>query len=207
MDFGRGPGDVRILARGDAHGSRWVRAALAGLIVGVIALPFALPVLPIETFVKYQTALGQTPATDGQQTMGALPQHYADMFGWDDMVSLVARAYSELTPEEKQHARVFGQNYGEAGAVDVLGRRLGLPHAMSGHNSYWLWGPGSEPVDVVIIIGGDRQDNAQFFEDIEIVGQTSSPWSMPYERGLDVSIARKPKVNLREACPRLKQFI
>jgi hypothetical protein len=188
---------------------RWMRPVTVFLVAlfGLVALPFALPVLPVETFVRYQAALRQTPSTDERQEMGALPQHYADMFGWDDMVALVARAYSELTPEEKQHVRVFGQNYGEAGAVDVLGRRLGLPHAMSGHNSYWLWGPGTEPIDVLIIIGGDREDNAQFFEDITIVGQTSSPWSMPYERGLDVSIARKPKIDLRAAWPRVKEFI
>jgi dolichyl-phosphate-mannose-protein mannosyltransferase len=188
---------------------RWLRPASAASVVifGLVALPMALPLLPVETFVRYQAALHQTPRTDERQEVGALPQHYADMFGWDDMVALVARAYAELTPEEKQHARVFGQNYGEAGAVDVLGRRLGLPHAMSGHNSYWLWGPGSEPVNVVIIIGGDREDNAQFFEDITIVGQTSSPWSMPYERGLDVSIARKPKMDLRQAWTRVKEFI
>ena len=187
----------------------WMRPVVVGaiLVLGLISLPFGLPVLPVDTFVKYQAALGQEPKTDEREEMGALPQHYADMFGWDDMVALVARAYAELTPEEKQHARVFGQNYGEAGAVDVLGRRLGLPRAMSGHNSYWLWGPGREPVDVLIIIGGDREDNAQFFEDIKIVGQTSSPWSMPYERGLDVSIARKPKVDLRQAWPRVKEFI
>lgn len=103
--------------------------------------------------------------------------------------------------------RVFGQNYGEAGAIDVLGRKLGLPRAISGHNSYWIWGPGSDDWDVLIIIGGDREDNAEFFEDIEIVGQTDSPWSMPYERHLDVSIARRPKITIREAWPRLKRFI
>ena len=188
---------------------RWLRPASIALVVvfGLVVLPMALPVLPVETFVRYQAALHQTPRTDERQEMGALPQHYADMFGWEDMVALVARAYAELTPEEKQHARVFGQNYGEAGAVDVLGRKLGLPRAMSGHNSYWLWGPGSESIDVLIIIGGDREDNAEFFEDIQIVGQTSSPWSMPYERGLDVSIARKPKMDLRQAWARVREFI
>jgi len=202
-------GAVAVESATSERGRVWMRGAMVGLIAvfGVIALPFALPVLPVETFVKYQTALGQTPATDEREDMGALPQHYADMFGWDDMVDLVARAYAQLTPEEKQHARVFGQNYGEAGAIDVLGRKLGLPRAMSGHNSYWLWGPGSEPMNVLIIIGGDREDNARFFEDITIVGQTASPWSMPYERGLDVSIARKPKMNLRTVWPRLKNYI
>ena len=93
------------------------------------------------------------------------------------------------------------------GPVDVLGRRYGLPRAMSGHNSYWTWGPGTRDVDVLIIIGGDRPDNARFFSDIEIVGQTTSPWCMPYERGLDVSIGRRPKVDLRSAWPTMRLYI
>ncbi len=189
--------------------ARPLRAALVVLVValGALALPFALPVLPVRTFVRYQAALGQEPHTDEHHQMGALPQHYADMFGWQEMVALVQKAYLRLNPEERAHCRIFGQNYGEAGAVDVLGRKLGLPPAISGHNSYWLWGPGGGDVDVVIIIGGDRADNARYFESIEIVGQTASPWSMPYERGLDVSIGRRPKVDLRQAWPELRHYI
>jgi len=139
--------------------------------------------------------------------MGPLSQQYADMFGWDEMTALVARAAARLTPEERAHCRVFGQNYGEAGAIDVLGRRLGLPRALSGHNSYWMWGPGDWDGSVLIIIGGDRDDNAVFFDHIEIVGQTSSPYSMPYERGLDVSIGRGLRMPVAQAWPRLKHFI
>jgi len=188
---------------------RWLRPALAVLVAGIgaVAVPMALPVLPVETFVRYQSALGLSPETEERHRMGPLPQHYADMFGWEQMTGLVAEAYRRLSPEERRRCRVFGQNYGEAGAVDVLGRRLGLPRALSGHNSYWLWGPGGDDWDVLIIIGGDRADNAEFFEEIEIVGQTVSPWSMPYERGLDVSIARRPKMTIREAWPRLKLYI
>lgn len=187
----------------------WLRPVMVILVVAIggLILPFALPILPVETFVRYQSALHMTPHTDERQEMGVLPQQYADMFGWPEMVDLVAKAYARLTPEEQRHARVFGQNYGEAGAVEVLGRRLGLPHAMSGHNSWWTWGPGDFDGSVLIIIGGDRADNAEFFDDITIVGQTSSPWSMPYERGLDVWIGRKPKVDLRAAWPKLKHFI
>jgi hypothetical protein len=190
-------------------GRRWLRPALALLVVGtgLVAVPMALPILPVETFVRYQSALGMAPETEERHRMGALPQHYADMFGWEQMTELVAEAYRRLSPEERRRCRVFGQNYGEAGAIDVLGRRLGLPRAMSGHNSYWMWGPGGDDWDVLIIIGGDREDNAEFFEEIEIVGQTDSPWSMPYERGLDVSIARRPKMTIRDAWPRVKMFI
>jgi hypothetical protein len=181
--------------------------AILTVVGGAVALPLALPVLPVETYVRYQSALGLTPRSEERQEMGALPQHYADMFGWQEMTDLVAEAYGHLKLEERARCRVFGQNYGEAGAIDVLGRRLGLPRAMSGHNSYWVWGPGQDEWDVLIIIGGDREDNLEFFEDVEVVGQTDSRWSMPYERGLDVSIARRPKMSLREAWPRLRMFI
>lgn len=187
----------------------WLRPVSIAFIVllGAPAIPFALPILPEETFIRYQAALHMQPHTDERQEMGPLPQQYADMHGWEEMVALVAKAYARLTPEERAHARVFGQNYGEAGAVDLLGRRYGLPRAMSSHNSYWLWGPGDFDGSVLIIIGGDRADNAQFFEEIEIVGQTNSRYAMPYENGLDVSIARRARVSLREAWPKLKSYI
>jgi hypothetical protein len=190
-------------------GRGWLRPVSVAFIalLGLPAVPFALPILPVETFIRYQSTLGMQPHTDERLHMGSLPQQYADMFGWDEMVALVAKAYARLTPEERAHARVFGQNYGEAGAVDVIGRKYGLPHAMSSHNSYWLWGPGDFDGSVLIIIGGDRADNLEFFKDIEIVGQTQSRYAMPYENGLDVSIARKPRVGLRQAWPRLKLYI
>ena len=187
----------------------WLRPVLAAAVIttGMVALPFALPILPVESFVRYQSTLGVRPRTDERQQVGALPQQYADMFGWEEMTALVATAYNRLTPEERTSCRVFGQNYGEAGAIDVLGRRLGLPTALSGHNSYWLWGPGDAPPEVLIIIGGDRGDNAAFFEDVEIVGQTSSKWSMPYEREIDVSIARRPRIGLGALWPELKKYV
>jgi hypothetical protein len=187
----------------------WLRLAGVALIAlaGLAIAPLAVPLLPVDRLVRYQSALGLAPGTEERHEMGALPQHYADMHGWEQMVALVEVAYARLTPEERARCRVFGPNYGEAGAVDVLGRRLGLPRAISGHNSYWLWGPDGGEWDVLIIIGGDRADNAEFFEHIEIVGQTSSPWSMPYERGLDISIARRPKVSIRDVWPMLKRYI
>ncbi|MDQ1301667.1 MAG: hypothetical protein QG637_1589 [Chloroflexota bacterium] len=204
-----GLGAVAIERFSMGRGRTWLRPTVNGLAVsrGLATLPMALPVLPVETFVRYQTALGLSPLTEERNEMGLLPQHYADMFGWEEMVGLVVEAYQRLSIEERRRCRVFCQNYGEAGAIDVLGRRQGLPHALSGHNSYWLWGPGGAEGDVLIIIGGDREDNAEFFAQIEIVGQTASRWAMPYERGLDVSIARRPRMSLREAWPRLKMYI
>ncbi len=184
-----------------------VGVPLVMVALSVPLVPFALPILPVETFIRYQHALGLAPHTEERHQMGALPQSYADMFGWEEMTALVAKAYQRLTPQERAHCRVFGQNYGEAGAIDVLGRRLGLPRAASGHNSYWLWGPGDWDGSVLIIIGGDREDNARFFDEVEIVGQVEAPYAMPYEQGLDVSIGRGLKRPVREVWPMLKEYI
>jgi len=187
----------------------WLKPVTLAVVtlLGAVAVPFAIPVLPVESFVRYQMALGMAPRTEERLALGSLPQYYADQHGWEQMVSKVAEAYARLTPAERARAVVFGQNYGEAAAVDVLGARLGLPHAISGHNSYWMWGPGDWDGSVLIIIGGDRPDNATFFDNVEIVGQTDAPYAMPYERGLDVSIGRRLKESPERIWPRLKLFI
>ena len=168
--------------------------------------PLAVPILPVESFVRYQAALGLQPVADERKRMGPLPQGYADMFGWPELAAEVAKATARLTPGERRKAVVFGQNYGEAAAVEVLGRRLGLPRAISGHNNYWLWGPGDWDGSVMIIIGGDADDNAAYFESVERVGVWDHPLAMPYERGLDISIARGFRGSPREAWPQLKHY-
>src|SRR6185295_10272360 len=70
---------------------------------------------------------------------------------------------------QRYMATVFGQNYGDAGAVDALSRAYGLPPTISGHNSYFLWGP-PEGADVVIIIGGGDEDNRAACVDLRRAG-------------------------------------
>lgn len=201
-------GSVAMEQLSNRRPTAWLRPTFVTLIIapGITLAPFAIPLLPVDTFVRYQSALGLQPSTEERHAMADLPQHYADMFGWDNMVQEVAKAFERLSPEERERCRVFGQNYGEAGAIDVLGRRIGLPSALSGHNSYWLWGPGNSTFDVLIVIGGDREDNAAFFEDIEVIGQTHSDWSMLYERNLDVWIGRRPRMTIEAAWPLLKHY-
>jgi hypothetical protein len=205
-----------LFALGGLAWERWtarvpvaVRGALLGVVVllGLPFVPLALPVLPVENFIRYQAALGLRPSTEERKRVGPLPQHYADMFGWPELVSEVAKAAARLTPEERKRAVVFGQNYGEAGAVEVLGAKLGLPPVISGHNNYWLWGPGDWDGAMMIIIGGDHQDNLEYFEEVERVGVWNHPYAMPYERGVDISIARRFKGKPADAWPRLKHYI
>ena len=86
--------------------------------------------------------------------IGLLSQYYADMFGWRELAAQVAEVYRALPADEQKEAVFLGNNYGEAAAIDVLGRPLGLPPAVSGHNNYFLWGPQGHDGSVVIRLGG-----------------------------------------------------
>jgi hypothetical protein len=112
------------------------------------------------------------------------------MFGWEELVAAVARAHRGLPPAERERAVVYGQNYGEAGAVDVLGRRFGLPRALSGHNNYWLWGPDAWDGGVMIVIDDQDGDGPALFEHWERVGSFDHPYAMPYERRQNVYVGR-----------------
>ena len=86
-----------------------------------------------KLYVRYSRALGMEPPRIETHRMGPLPQLLADRFGWKEMADKAAAIYHALPPEEQRAgARVFGQNYGQAGAIDMYGPGLGLPPALSG---------------------------------------------------------------------------
>jgi 4-amino-4-deoxy-L-arabinose transferase-like glycosyltransferase len=174
---------------------------------GLLALPMALPVLPEKSFIHYSRALGIQPGTDEKHEMGDLPQFYADMHGWREMAAEVARVYRSLPPEEQKVAEVFGQNYGEAGAINVLGRDYGLPRAISGHNSFWLWGPEGYDGRVLIILGGDEDDNRRVCPDLRRAGTVRCRYCMPYEDGLPVWLCHNLTPPFPELWPELKKYI
>ena len=189
--------------------ARLLRPALFVLMTGVALAvsPLGRPVLPVETFVRYAAALGQKPGTEERQALGRLPQFYADMQGWRAMAETVADVVRTLPPEDRAKACVFGQNYGEAGAIEYFARDLDLPPAISAHNSYWLWGPGPCLGEVLVVIGNRRERLDELFADVRPGGVTRCADCMPYENGRSIWVARGLKQPIATLWPRLKGFI
>jgi Dolichyl-phosphate-mannose-protein mannosyltransferase len=189
--------------------ARRLRPVLAALVVaaGLALSPFAAPVLAVDDYVRYAAALGEKPGTDERHELSRLPQFYADMFGWREMAETVAGVARRLAPEERAKACVFGQNYGEAGAIEYFGRDLGLPPAISAHNSYWLWGPGRCTAEVLLVIGDRRDRLDELFESVEEGGVFHCRDCMPYENGRRVWVARRLKVPLAGLWSEIKHFI
>ena len=149
------PGALVLEKVSSTHLMKYVRGAIVLLLLagGIAIAPLALPVLPVETYIDYSAALGNEPATDEKHEMAALGQFFADMHGWEEIVATVTGVYEDVKSEDQGKWAIFTGNYGVAGAIDFLGKEYNLPPAISGHNSYWLWGPGDPPPENLIIMG------------------------------------------------------
>jgi 4-amino-4-deoxy-L-arabinose transferase-like glycosyltransferase len=190
-----------------------VRAAFIGVLVvaGLVTMPMGLPVLPVDTFIWYSQALGlgavAKKAPSEKNQAGALPQYFGDRLGWNEVVGAVARAFNRLSPQDRGKAAIFVQNYGEAAAVDFFGSKYHLPKALSGHNNYWLWGPGEYSGEVVVVLGASREELQALFETVEQVETVHCGYCMPYENDRPVYICRHLKRPLREIWPQLKHYV
>jgi hypothetical protein len=128
------------------------------------------------------------------------------MFGWPEMAARVAAVYRALPPRDRARAVFYGENYGEAAAIDVFGRRLGLPPAIGGHNQYFLWGPRGHDGSVMIIVGGRPQHYADLFRRFEVAGRIDAPYAMPYETGQPIYVLRDMKTPLGEFWPQVRSY-
>ncbi|HUE21559.1 MAG TPA: hypothetical protein VMQ86_07755 [Bryobacteraceae bacterium] len=177
------------------------------LALAAVSAPMAVPLLPVETFIRYAARLGIENLKEERHVMGRLPQFYADMFGWRNMAVQVAAVYHGLLPEDQAHAVIFAYNYGDAGAIDYYGPGLGLPNAISGHNNYYLWGPGPVDPQVAIVIGGSRAAAGTVFRDVRAAGNITDLNAMPFENNLTIWVCRQPKISLRQVWPMLKHYV
>jgi len=189
---------------------RWLKLAYPAVLVtaGMLTVPFGVPILTVDTFLRYMQALpyARSVKTERDAT-AALPQIYADMFGWENIATTVARVYRELPEQEQAGCAILAGNYGEAGAIDHFGPKLGLPRAISGHNSYFYWGPRDYTGACVILFGERAERHKELFGEVTAAAQISNPRGMPSEQSLTVYVCRKPSAPLSVLWPQFKLII
>jgi hypothetical protein len=188
----------------------WARtASLAAIGLGGLAMaPAAMPLLPVEWEIRYQAVVSRfVNANSEAGGSGDLPQSLADQFGWAELADSFAGYYDRLSPEEKAKACIFASNYGEAGALEFFGPARGLPPVISGHNSYYLWGPGGCTGEVILYMGGASPSELQLsFDSVEYVGRTHCEHCMPYENDRSIYLCKGIERPLEEIWPEVKLF-
>jgi hypothetical protein len=215
------PGDFYpiLLAGGAVAVARWIRrpvwrgaVATAIVIAGLIFIPFSLPILSEQSMAAYgarvESALGvhKSVLQNERGATATLPNDWADMHGWPELVAQVAAVYNRLPPAERWQTGIFTSNYGEASAIDFFGPALGLPPALSGHNNYWLWGPGVYNGSTLLEVGGHCFADEHAYAHATVVAYIDDPWAMSYERHRPITICAGALVSLPQLWPQLRNY-
>ncbi len=120
-------------------------------------------------------------------------------FGWNELVRTVAGIRDSLPPSEQAHLGITTGNYGEYGAIEILGRPYGLPEPIGTTNSEYLRGYPTPAPTTLIVLGlnaqeanaiftgcrlaghngnaeGVRNEESQYHPDIFVCGPPREPW-------------------------------
>jgi hypothetical protein len=191
-------------------GMGWLKEAVVALVlVGTIALlPLFAPVLSPEAFLRYQAKFPFDIQPD-EKSMATepMPHYYSWCFGWDGMVRAVAKAYASIPESERADTAIFANDFAAAGAIDIIGPKYGLPKAIAGHQSYWLWGPRNYSGQTVIVLGSKPEWELEHFNEVTVIEELHNPYAPPWENR-PVLLCRKPKspLPISELWPKVKHW-
>jgi hypothetical protein len=145
----------------------WATAYTLVVIGGVGALALDLPVAP-EGSAYWRF----TSSIIGDQI---------EKVGWPELAGEVARIYGGLPEADRAKTAILTANYGEAGAIDLYGRALGLPRPISGTNTFWDRGYGDPPPEHVILLGFGGGWASGAFRDCKSAGWVPNPYTVDNE--------------------------
>jgi hypothetical protein len=128
------------------------------------------------------------------------------MFGWPEMVEKTAAFYNTLTPEQKQRTAIWAENYGVAAAIDFFGPHYGLPKAISGHQSYFLWGPRDyHMVDLINLGSHDDEALQAHCDSVRVIGRADHPLARAEEH-FDIYYCQGLRSDLQQVWPKLRKW-
>jgi hypothetical protein len=160
-------------------------------------IPIGIPVMKSPGLVKYFSNIEKKYGlvigrTFEDNSIHSLPQDYADMIGWEQLTRVADSAWKMI--EDKKAAFIYGENYGQASAINVIGKKYGLPEPVCFSESYRYWFPREFNPDItsIVYINGKEpgEDVKVLFRKITKIGSITDPDSREY--GTSVYLGQEP---------------
>jgi hypothetical protein len=172
-----------LLAMGAVAGERWIAPMRAWLRRALEIVFFA----GVGVLGAYAAAVVVPIAPSGPLKQFAL-SHNGDLreeIGWDELVRTVAAIRDSLPPDQQAHLGITTGNYGEYGAIEILGRAYGLPAPIGTTNSEWLRGYPAEPPTTIIALGIRPEEADQIFTNCRLAGHNGNSLGIGNEESRD----------------------
>jgi hypothetical protein len=199
-------GAVAVIAAVRSSTARASYLVLVGALT-ILALPTSMPILPPKMLAAFVVATHTQPqAQESGQKGAAIPPLMADMLGWRELEATVADVWRSLSPAQRARTAIITGNYGEAGAINLYGPDDGVPRAISGHNQYFLWGPGAEEPLVILRVNGDAERWKDRCDRLTVPARFGDEYAMPYERDRPILECVGPRQSLRDEWGDFKHY-
>jgi Dolichyl-phosphate-mannose-protein mannosyltransferase len=183
--FGKGRGYYlaaaypALMSMGAVTGERWVRSLSNLWRRATETIYFA----GLAACGLYICALILPLASDGPLRDFALKNNgdLREEIGWNELVKSVASIRDSLPPEQQTSVGVLVGNYGEQGAIEILGPAYHLPRPISMTNSAWLRGYPVPPPATLIVLGFSRESAENAFASCRLAGHVTNPYGVENE--------------------------
>jgi hypothetical protein len=172
-----------LVAMGAVVGARWVaslstvprRAVEAVFFTGLVGFGFYIGAMIV-------------PLASSGPLMKFVLENDGDLreeIGWDELVKTVAGIRDSLPAEQRENVGIMVRNYGEQGAIEILGPAYHLPLPISGTNSAWLRGYPVPPPTTLIVLGTSREDAEQMYTSCRLAGHNGNSLGVKNEESQD----------------------
>jgi hypothetical protein len=193
-----------VLAAGSAAAERWIaRARRPGLRLAIVA---AAPLVGL--LVILADILPVVPVAD-VHSLPSAAQHdsgLGDTVGWPQLTSAVAAQDADLVRAGQPPTSIFTGWYGEAAALDVLGSGDHLPPVLSGHNAYWMWGPGQASDRTVLVVDA-LGPLRPYFASCKLLTTYSAPYRVQNDwTGIPIGLCTGPVAGWPVLWPHLRHY-
>jgi len=187
--FGKGRGYYlaptypMLMAMGAAAGERWV-VSLPKLWRRTVEIVFFTGVALVGAYI---CALVLPLASSGPLRNFALSRNgdLREEFGWNELVATVAGIRDSLSPDQQASLGITVGNYGEQGAIEILGPAYHLPPPISTTNSAWLRGYPTPQPTTLIVIGISREEADEIFTGCRLAGHNGNSQGIKNEESQD----------------------
>lgn len=198
-----------LFAAGGVAWEKMIRKPVLRIVFATVLTVLSLPMvpggIPLANAEKLSAYFRGIPSSTGIDALlrwedgktHPLPQDFADMLGWDELGNIVLKATDTIA--DKSRIMLYGENYGQAGAMDYYCRGHNLPPAASFSDSYVLWLPDTIPHgrDILIYVNDEPgEDIDSLFASITLCGRITHP--LARERGTSVYMCREPRSSFDE---------
>lgn len=168
-----------LMAMGAAAAENWVMALSRGWRTTVEAVFFT----GLAACGLYICALILPIASSGKLRDFALANNgdLREEIGWSELVKTVAGIRDSLPADQRASLGVLVGNYGEQGAVEILGQEYHLPAPISMTNSSWLRGYPAPPPATLIVVGFTRDQAERAFNSCHLAGHNGNAYGIKNE--------------------------